>query len=957
MQPERLYLLIDRRQRRKQAAVQSLRRRLSRLGLGLAAFVLLFLFSLLFLIGLAYASLVDGLPSLAQLPALFNPEHGALLQPTRIYDRSGQQLLLSLENPGISRRFLAMDANQPDHFSPELIRATIGYVEPNFWRSSGFSLVNLTSSQPATIAERLVDDLLLWNEPRGLRRALRMRVLAAQVIARYGHVQVLEWYLNSAYYGHLAFGADSAARLYLGKPATSLDLPEAALLIAANQAPALNPVDASSAALERQQAVLQRLLERGVVTGAEYTHAVVEKVRLAPPLGQDATPAAAFSRLVLSGLEERFGPERLERGGLKVITTLDYSLQQELACLVRVQLARLEGLPDDVHLPDGSACVAARLLPTLPPGDAPLPASLASSAVILDPQTGQVLALLGDTTSAGESNFLASRPPGSLLSPFIAVAGFARGFSPASLTWDIPASLPVDLSAQSNPDGKFHGPVRLRTAIANDYLAPQAQILAQIGASSVWRLASTMGVSSMADETSAGLLYQGGKVSPLEMAQAYSVFASQGQRAGQRLVPGGDIRPAMVLYVEDLNGTTWLDARAPDTQAVTSPQLAYLVHNVLSDATARQVSLGYANPLEIGRPSAAKIGQVEDGLQAWTAGYTPQRVAIFSLNLAGDKTRRLNPRTVAGMWHAFMQYANRSLPVTDWPVPAGISRVNVCDPSGQLPTQACPEIVNEVFLTGNTPNAPDSLFRAFQINRETGRLATVFTPAALIEEKIFLVPPPQARDWAQAANLPVPPEDYDAIQPPEPSTNVRITSPELFGYVRGQVKIKGTAVGDGLRTYQVLVGQGLNPENWLQVGQTGSAPVSNGDLATWDTQGQEGLYAIRLQVIRQDQTVETATIQVTVDNTPPLVRIPYPINDQGFQLPQDRTITFQADASDAIGVVRLVWLVDGVKAGESQQAPFALTWQAVRGDHTLQVLGYDAAGNEGKSEQVHFSVK
>lgn len=952
-----LYSLIERRRRRKLAAVQSVRRRATRLGLGCGAFALLALVAGVLALSLAYTSLVNGLPSLGQLPEMFDPAHGELLQPTRIYDRSGQQLLLSLENPGVPRRYLSMDPNRADHFSPQLVRVTLGALDPTFWTTPGFSLTNLTNPQPVTVAERLVDDLLLWREPRDLRRALRMRVLAAQVVAQYGHVQVLEWYLNSAYYGHLAFGADTAARLYLDKTATNLDLPEAALVFAASQAPALNPLDAPSEALERQREVINLLAQRGMITPEEQLQALTRTLDLARPVGPDATPASAFTRLVRSALSERFGSERLERGGLRVITTLDYSLQLELTCLARTQLTRLTGRADEIRLPDGSACVSARLLPTLPPSTAPLPSGTAVSGVVYDPRSGQVLALLGDTTTAGESTFLTARTPGSLLTPFVALAGFARGFGPASLSWDIPSSLPESLVDRINPDGEFHGPVRLRIALANDYLAAQTQILEQVGAPNVWRLASAFGLTSLAEETSPELLYQGGRISPLEVAQAYGVFAAQGQRAGQSSATGGELRPALVLYVEDLEGSAWFDARQPEQQAVVTPQLSYLIHHVLSDSTARWPSLGYPNPLEIGRPSGAKLGQVESGAEIWAAGYTPQRVVTFWLGLPEESESRLNPRMAAGLWHAMMQHSTRGMPVEDWPQPAGISRVEVCDPSGLLPTQACPSVVSEIFLNGSEPSAPDSLFRVFQINRETGRLATVFTPVALIEEETFLVAPPEARGWAAQANLPIPPEDYDAIQPPEPSAFVSVQTPELFSYVSGQVTVKGSAAGDRFRFYQVLVGQGLNPETWLQIGSDGTAPILNGDLGVWDTQRQEGLYALRVQVVREDQTVETATVQVTVDNTAPLARIPYPINGQAFSLAEDRSITFRAEVSDAIGISRLVWLVDGKQVGESLQAPYAFTWQSAPGEHVLEVQAWDLAGNEGKSEQVRFIVE
>lgn len=952
MPPIPPYSLIHLRQKRSRLAGQSLRRRAARAGLGCGAAAALVVLAFILMGSLAYTRLVTDLPAPETIARLLNPTDGALLQPTRLYDRTGQQVLLSLENVGISRHFLSIDPSQPNHLSPELIRATVGVLEPGYWQSSGVRLSALTDPQPQTIAERLVDDLLLWDEAPGLLRALRMRFLAAQVMARYGHAQVLEWYLNSASYGHLAYGAESAARLYLGVSAAQVDLPQAALLVAANTAPALNPLDAPDSALEHQQTVLMQLHQRGVIPVAEYQRAAVQKLRLAVPAGTPDLPAASFTRLVVDRLSEMFGRARVERGGLRVVTTLDMNLQMELTCTVHTQLARLAGLSTEARLPDGKPCTAARLLPTLPLGSPRLPKDVQASAVLMDPQTGQVLALLGDTTLQGESTLLSTRAPGTLLTPFVAVAAFARGVGPASLGWDVPSA---DADQQStNPAGSFHGPVRLRVALANDYLAPQEQLLSQIGAANVWRLSSALGLSSLADAQSPALLRTGGAVSPLEMAQAYGVFANLGLRSGQSQ-PAGELLPALVFTVEDLRGMLWWDGRQSATQAVLSPQLAYLVHNILSDDSARRASLGYPNALEIGRPAGSKMGQGIGGGQVWTAGYTPRRVAVVSLTLNDPSpVVPLEKGMAAGIWHAMMQYVSQPMPPTGWAEPAGISHVEVCDPSGLLPTETCPNIVSEIFLSGNEPNGPDTLYRTFQINRETGRLATVFTPAALVEEKTFLVAPPEARDWARQANLPLPPQEYDAIQPPVPSVDARITSPALFTYVHGTVNLQGSASTPGLRFYQVQVGQGLNPQNWLQIGADQTTPMTNGVLGAWDTtQGPDGLYSIRLLVVHADQSAETAALQVTVDNTLPDLRILYPQEGQSLA---PGMVTLQAEGQDAFGIQRVTWQVDGVSVGETIQPPYAFAWQATAGAHVLVARAVDLAGNESQSPPVHFQV-
>jgi len=210
-----------------------------------------------------------------------------------------------------------------------------------------------------------------------------------------------------------------------------------------------------------------------------------------------------------------------------------------------------------------------------------------------------------------------------------------------------------------------------------------------------------------------------------------------------------------------------------------------------------------------------------------------------------------------------MQIASQDLPREGWSVPLDVSVINVCDPSGMLPTAECPNLVSEVFLNGNEPIQPDNMYRKFSINRETNLLATVFTLPQLIEERVYLVVPSEARSWADSAGLAIPPAGYDVIQAPPTNPDVNITSPELFAEVSGDVIITGTAAGTDFVSYRILVGQGLNPQEWIQVAE-GTEAVTDGPLAEWDTSELSGLYAVQLQVLRSDQRVDTAIIQVTV---------------------------------------------------------------------------------------------
>jgi len=322
----------------------------------------------------------------------------------------------------------------------------------------------------------------------------------------------------------------------------------------------------------------------------------------------------------------------------------------------------------------------------------------------------------------------------------------------------------------------------------------------------------------------------------------------------------------------DASRSSMLDWSLPQAKPVLTPALAYLMTHVLSDEIARSVSLGRSNPLEIGRPAGVKVGQTTNGHDAWIVGYTPSVVVVtwtgvhseLPVSSPPQEVQGVTPRFPAVLWNALMQVASASAPADGWTAPPGVSTITVCDPSGMLPTKECPSLVSEVFLNGSEPIQPDNLYREFGINRETGLLATVFTPPELIENHVYMLIPQTARDWALSAGFDIPPTSYDAIQAPPVNPKVNITSPELFADVNGVVKIIGTASGDDFSYYKVQVGKGLNPQEWIQLKSDATTPIESGVLADWDTKGLSGLYAVQLLVVRSDQKVDTAVIQVTV---------------------------------------------------------------------------------------------
>lgn len=909
---------------------------------------------------LLYGYLTRDLPSIEALPTLLEPPNGLLLQPSALYDRTGEHLLLRLDSGGsASRIFLGIDSSQANYLPSTLISATLTVHDPGFWRHPGYLLGGLSQNSHPTLAQRLVSDLLLWQEGPSISRAVRERLLAAQATARYGRPKILAWFLNITNFGHMAIGAESAANLYFAKPASALSLAEAAVLAAVAQAPALNPLDTPDLARERGQQVIQAMQQQGLISAAQAQAALQANLSFQPEQPEMLDPAPAFTNLVLQQLGSRIDPALLARGGFRVLTTLDYDLQRQASCTAEVHLTRLiDRTADDPQF--GYDCEAARLLAALPQSPANLPANMELNLVILEPASGQVLAMVGSPPHGLDPARLAVRPPGTLLTPLIYLTGFTRGFSPASLLWDIPANLDTNLSNEVS----YHGPQRLRIALANDYLAAANQVLAQVGAENMWRISQQMGLASAQvpeDETITAVLNQG-QVNLLEISQVYAVFANQGVLSGLPAAassspasPGLDL--LTVIRVEDLSGKLWQDNSLPHSRPVITPQLAYLVNNILSDEPARWASLGHPNPLEIGRPVAVKLGSTEAEQDSWTVGYTPFLLVGAWVGLPDPQSiGMLSYSESAVIWNALMKYASQEKPAEGWSQPAGVNTLAVCDPSGLLPSPECPAVVNEIFLAGNEPTHTDTLYRSLQVNRETNRLATVFTPPEMVESRIFLIFPPEATEWARQAGLSTPPDAYDII--PDTlgnSPNAALDFPAMFSTVRGKVAITGSAAGEDFLLYRLQTGKGINPKEWFQIGADQASPVVNTELGVWDTQGLDGLYALQLIVVHSDSRIATAVIQVTVDNRPPEVRIDYPSSGQVFPASTAR-ILLRASALDNLAVDSVEFFMDGKSLARQVSSPYIFYWQATPGNHTLKVVALDQAGNTNEAT-LEFTIK
>lgn len=938
----------------------------------------------------SYSDFTGNLPSVEILPLLLEPPNGELLQATRFYDRTGEQVIFTLQHPATGERQylyypdLQEQTDSDKAFLPaNLITTTIAATDPGFWTHPGVTLTSLVSNQRLTIAQRLAGDLLLQQEPAGIRRTFRQSMLAFQIIQRFGHEKAIEWYLNSASYGNLVFGAQAASHFYFGKPASSLNLAEAASLALIADNPGLNLWELPEQLHERRTKVIQEALRLRMITPSEGIQAFRAKPVISLPAQLDGSPqykdihpllSDAFIALAMDQLQSRISRMELERGGLRVITTLDLDLQTQVVCASRVQSSRLltKADPGAVGIPVD--CPAARLLPSLPLKQPLDEGNFDFEAVVLDPTNGQILAIHGKAAKGMEDNHLTKHPAGSLSSVFIYTTAFSRGFSPASLVWDIPSGeIPVE-----NQDLTYHGPVRLRIAFANDYVSSANSVLSQVGTENVLRTIQQIGIQNPREAgiraISANHLLR--PLDILEAAYAISAFANQGSLAGRVIESASPetpanpitnaglppIQPTSILRVEDGQGSVRLDWSLPQKRPILIPSLAYLVTHVLSDEIARWPSLGHPNALEIGRPAAAKISSTPEGKSNWVIGFTPRRIVGVWL---GGSSALDDPESgvqdargaVTGLWHAVMQYSNQALPFETFPIPDGLSFIQVCDPSGLLPTAACPNVVDEVFLSNSEPIQIDTLYRMVSINRESGLLATVFTPPDLVEQRSYISIPPEAEQWAKNAGLETPPEIYDTIPLQSQSwSDTQISSPKMLAHLQGLVTISGKATGAGFSSFRLQYGKGPNPTSWYQIRQDSQIPVNNGALASWDVSELDGLYTLQLLVVRDDQSVERSTILVTADNEPPEIEILSPQRQEVILQTQRPKIVLQAEITEGLGLKTVSFRIDGKLIANILQPPYAISWNAVPGNHIFEVTAVDEAGNSSRAENP-FSVE
>ncbi|MBC8464907.1 MAG: penicillin-binding protein [Parcubacteria group bacterium] len=663
-------------------------------------------FIVLFSVGLVSLGALLLWAALIPLPDFHAFEERVVAQSTKIYDRTGEVLLYDVHED-ITRT--VVDGNE---IAQVMKDATIAIEDATFYEHAGvrpLATLRAVFLQPvrgkgvqggSTITQQVIKNTLLTNE-RTVQRKIKEWVLSFRLEQVYSKDDILTLYLNEAPYGGTIYGIEEASLAFFGVNASELTLPQAAVLAALPQAPTYySPYGNNTPALgERKNLVLYRMFEEGMISEKEYSDAKKEEIVFLPQR-DTGIKAPHFVMYVISYLEETYGKEVIEQGGLEVITTLDYELQAQAEEIVnRYALENTEKFNAEN-----------------------------AGLIATDPKTGQILVMVGsrdyfDPDIDGNFNVAIdpNRQPGSAFKPFVYATAFEKGYTPDTVVFDLPTVFDTrcnpdgtpaysevdakDCYAPVNYDGKYSGPISLRDALAQSVNVPAVKTLYLAGLQDSLQTAKDMGISGLGDIGQYGLtlVLGGGEVSLLDMTNAYGTFASEGVYQNE----------SAILSITDSSGRE-LETWDNTSRRVIDTEITRLISDVLSDNTARTPAFGANSYLHFGnRDVAVKTGTTNDYRDAWIIGYTP------SLSVgawAGNNDNSPMEKKVAGfiiapLWNEFMQIVLETLPYESFTDPAPTNK-------------QIPPVLRGIWQGGKT----------YTIDAISGNLATKYTPEETREE-------------------------------------------------------------------------------------------------------------------------------------------------------------------------------------------------------------------------------
>jgi len=594
---------------------------------------------------------------------------------------------------------------------PEYVKeATISIEDKNFYTHHGFDTGGILRAAwktvtgqrlegGSTITQQLVKVALLTPE-RTVERKIKEAILTIATEILYSKSQILEMYLNHIPYGGTAYGIEAAAHRFFNKDAKDLTLPEATLLVGLPQAPSkYSPLANPDSAKARQALVLDRMVEDKYISESEAKTASGEELKYAESGTNIRAPH--FVMYVRQLLEEKYGIQKLEQGGLRVTTSLDIALQDVAQATLSAELVSLKKL----KISNGAG-------------------------LITNPGTGEILAMIGSkdyfsTDIDGKVNVTTRlRQPGSSIKPLNYALGLeTKIITPSTMLLDTPICFDQINQADycpKNYDNTFRGLTQIRFALGNSYNIAAVKVLALNSLEGFISFGRKMGISTWEDPSRYGLSITlgGGEVMMTDMATSFGVFANQGVKVPLHAI----------LKVEDNMGNTLEEYKAEDGkrngEKVLSEETSFLISHILSDNNARSAAFGTNSVLNVpGKTVSVKTGTTNNLRDNWTIGYTPNLLVATWVGNNDSSPMSYVASGVTGaspIWQKIMKYALKDVKTPGYEKPEGIEGASVCSNSGTLPTPESPcDTRYEYFIKDTVPTVSGISKRELFVNKTT----------------------------------------------------------------------------------------------------------------------------------------------------------------------------------------------------------------------------------------------
>ena len=635
---------------------------------------------------------------------------------SKLYDRNGS-LLYDLYDE--ERRNPVQFEEIPD----TLKQATVAIEDKDFYSHGGFDFLTILRIPynllirrrvvgGSTLTQQLVKNVLLSNE-RTISRKFKELVLSIQIERKFSKDEILEMYLNEAPYGGNAWGVGTAVEIYFNKPINELTVLESAFLAGLPQRPSVyspysGKFDENGEPYwkMRTTGVLENMKEYEYISALAYEEAIAQMDDLEFERAASEIKAPHFVFYVRQQLEDLFGAELVEKGGLKVTTSLDWVLQEQAEEIVAEEVESVE----KYDISNGAA-------------------------VALDPNNGEVLAMVGskdyfDSEIGGQFNVAvdALRQPGSSIKPITYLGMIQKGYTPATMLMDVETTFAHnDLEKPYTPknyDGEFRGPVSLRDSLGSSLNIPAVKSLAMVGLDHFLNLAYQMGLDTL-EPTSENMkrfglavTLGGAEVHMIDMAEAYSSLANGGYK----------VEPVAILKVEDSNGNILFEHHHTEGSQIIDPGEAYLINHILSDNNARLLAFGANSLLNTGRPIAVKTGTTNNMKDNWTIGWSQDvLVATWVGNNDGTPMSYVASGITGAspIWRRIILAAlDEGYTAPAWEMPANVEEVEVDAISGYYKHDDFPTKI-DYAIRGTVPQFPDVIHQKIKVCRgEEGKLAT-----------------------------------------------------------------------------------------------------------------------------------------------------------------------------------------------------------------------------------------